>query len=254
MAYLKRTDKVLQRVVFAAVAACIGAASCIGGIAKADANEQTADSDKPIHCLDGWERLLPGDYYACRATYHAQRNHPHQAFEMLMEAAYWANKDAQHALGLAYFNGDMNGVAVDQAKGIAWLALAAERKNPEYIRDYAVARSQASPAIVARAGEIYLQLKKTYGDTVAGLRATRRFIREVQPLDQAADGGGGVIIPGLTQYPVSAFLLARKVHAEADRAFDGLQGTVSVGTLQRVDDSRSRNVVTDPSHPIHDIP
>lgn len=189
-----------------------------------------------IYCPDGWERLLPGDYYACRARYHLERQHPHQAIQMLKEAAYWANKDAQHALGLAYINGDVPGLPADRPLGIAWLALAAERKNADYVRDYSAAVLRSSPGDLSSASKMYVALRGTYGDRVAGKRATRRFIREVQPLDDAAaNGGNSVYISGLTPLPQGAFALSRKVHEQATQTFEGLQGTVSVGLLERVE-------------------
>jgi hypothetical protein len=203
--------------------------------ASAADDPATAPAQERVYCMSGWERFLPGEYYACRARYHLQRQHPHQAVNMLKEAAYWANKDAQHALGLAYVNGDIPGIAADRPLGIAWLALAAERKNSEYVHDYTMAVLGSSRGDVSEASKIYLKLRETYGDSVAGDRATRRFVREVEPLDRsAATGGNMVYIDGLTPLPQGAFSLSRKIHKEAERFFDGLQGTVSVGVLERV--------------------
>ncbi len=201
-----------------------------GGTDAADTKDQR------IYCLHGWERLLPGDYYACRARYHLTRQHPHQTIQMLKEAAYWANKDAQHALGLAYANGDIPGIPANRPLGIAWLALAAERKNADYVRDYSIVALKSSPADVSNASKIYVELSKTYSDRTAGVRATRRFIREVQSLDYAAAMGGNLVyIDGLTPAPQGAFALSQKVHKQAEKAFAGLQGTVSVGVLERVE-------------------
>ena len=195
----------------------------------------TTPAQERVYCMSGWERFLPGEYYACRARYHLQRQHPYQAVKMLKEAAYWANKDAQHALGLAYVNGDIAGIAADRPLGIAWLALAAERKNSDFVRDYTTAVLGSSRSDVSEASKIYLKLRKTYGDGVAGDRATRRFVREVEPLDRsAAVGGNMVYIDGLTPLPQGAFSLSRKIHKEAERFFEGLQGTVTVGVLERV--------------------
>lgn len=192
--------------------------------------------DQRIYCMDGWERFLPGDYYACRARYHLQRQHPSQALAMLKEAAYWANKDAQHVLGLAYVDGDIAGIPADRPLGIAWLALAAERKNASYVHDYSVAVLQSSASDIASASQTYVALHKIYGDHVAGRRATRRFIREIKPLDDAAAMGGNfAYISGLTPFPQSAFTLSQKVHKQAEKDFDGLQGTVTVGVLERIE-------------------
>ncbi|MDW2980131.1 hypothetical protein [Rhodanobacter sp. KK11] len=199
-------------------------------------NPEAAGGDQRTYCSDGWERFLPGDYYACRARYHLDRKHFRQAVEMLKVAAYWANKDAQHALGLTYINGDIPGFPVNRPLGIAWLALAAERKNADYVRDYSIAVLQSSPSDISSASKMYVALSKTYGDRVAGKRATNRFTREVQPLDNAAAMGGNFYyISGLTPLPEGAFALSQKVHKQAEKAFEGLQGTVSVGVLERVE-------------------
>lgn len=204
-----------------------GAATSVAKTGKA--------KDQRIDCADGWERLLPGDYYACRARYHLQRQHPSQAIEMLKEAAYWANKDAQHVLGLAYVNGDIAGIPANRALGIAWLALAAERKNADYVHDYTAIVLRSSPGDISSASQLYVALRKTYGDHVAGRRATRRFVHEIKPLDDAAAMGGNfAYISGFAPYPQSALALSLKIHRQAEKDFDGLQGTVTVGVLERV--------------------
>lgn len=203
--------------------------------AATSATETGKARDQRIYCADGWERLLPGDYYACRARYHLQRQHPSQAIEMLKEASYWANKDAQHVLGLAYVNGDIPGIPANRPLGIAWLALAAERKNADYVRDYTAVVLRSSPDDVSTASQMYVTLKKTYGDHVAGRRATQRFVHEIKFLDDAAAMGGNfAYISGLTPYPQSALALSQKLHQQAEKDFDGLQGTVTVGVLERV--------------------
>lgn len=192
-------------------------------------------SAQRVYCMPGWERFLPGDYYACRARYHLQRKHPSQAVEMLKEAAYWANKDAQHALGLIYLDGDIAGIPVNRPLGIAWLALAAERKNADYVHDYTIAVLRSSPGDLSNASQSYMTLKRVYGDHVAGQRATRRFVREIKPLDDtAAMGGNFSYVSGLTPFPQSAFTLSQKIHKQAEKDFEGLQGTVTVGVLERV--------------------
>ena len=196
----------------------------------------TAAGQERVYCLPGWESFLPGDYYACRARYHLQRNHPSQAVEMLREAAYWANKDAQHSLGLAYVNGDIAGIGANRPLGVAWLGLAAERRDPAYLRDYSVAAAASSRRELDRAARIYLRLRKDYGDQAAGPRAIRRFIHRIKPLDDAAAMGGNFAqIPGLSPFPQGALDLSRMIHARAYDDFVGLQGRVTVGALERVE-------------------
>ncbi len=224
---------------FAMVAVVLMALAVQSASAASDAAAGTPAAgkakDQRIYCMPGWERFLPGDYYACRARYHLQRKHPSQAVEMLKEAAYWANKDAQHVLGLIYVDGDIAGIPANRPLGVAWLALAAERKNANYVHDYAVAVLRSSPGDISSASQRYTALKKVYGDHVAGQRATRRFVREIKPLDDtAAMGGNFAYVSGLTPFPQSAFTLSQKIHEQAEKDFDGLQGTVTVGVLERV--------------------
>lgn len=193
----------------------------------------TADTKQgpPIYCPDGLERLLPGDYYACRARYHLQRNNPRQAVSMLEHASYWANKDAQHSLGLVYSQGDLPGTPIDKPLGLAWLALAAERKSRGYMLDYTRARAKCSAEEIAQANELYLQLLRKYGDHVAGRRAMRRFNHEVAQIDVATNHGGTAYISGFTAIPQAALTLSKQLHEQADDYFQGLHGTVTVGEL-----------------------
>jgi TPR repeat protein len=59
-------------------------------------------------------------------------------------AARWGEKRAQFALGVDYFNG-RRGVTADKVQGLAWLTLAAERKDPYYVSILASARAQSTP-------------------------------------------------------------------------------------------------------------
>lgn len=216
----------------------VGAASLASGIVHAadvQAPSVPGQGVAPIYCVDGLERILPGDYYGCRAVYHLQRQHYREAISMLKESAYWANKEAQHQLGLAYINGDIPEVPANVPLGIAWLALARERHQPEYEHDYALAIARSTPAQRALAATTYQQLRKRYADAVAGRRATQRFNREIAGIDEAANGGTAWI-SGFGPLPVRAYTISRQLHAEAESAFGGLQGSVVVGPLQRVQD------------------
>lgn len=216
----------------------VGAASLASGIVHAadvQAPSIPGQGVAPIYCVDGLERILPGDYYGCRAVYHLQRQHYREAISMLKESAYWANKEAQHQLGLAYINGDIPEVPANVPLGIAWLALARERHQPEYEHDYALAIARSTPAQRALAAATYQQLRKRYADAVAGRRATQRFNREIAGIDEAANGGTAWI-SGFGPLPVRAYTISRQLHAEAESAFGGLQGSVVVGPLQRVQD------------------
>ncbi len=192
-----------------------------------------APADARIYgCSEGFANILPGEYYACRAKYHFQRKHYRQAVEMLKDAAYWANKDAQYSLGLIYFNGDMPDFPTNRPLALAWLALAAERKKSEYVQAYDTVHQQSSAAELEAGGVLWQKMNREYGDKVAGLRALRRFNHEIQPLEDASNFGGIVYLNGYSPYPETAGKVVNDLHSIADRDFDGLVGTVTVGSLQ----------------------
>lgn len=153
--------------------------------ASADAPSTTPaapTNDKIYYCIEGYETLLPGDYYACRARYYFQRDHNQLAMSMLEEASYWANKDAQYALGLIYFNGDITDIPANRPLALAWFALSAERKDADHEQAYAAARAQSSHRDIQTSEQLLQKMKLKYGDKVAGVRAMRRFNHEILPL------------------------------------------------------------------------
>lgn len=187
-------------------------------------------SDKIYNCIDGLERILPGDYYACRARYHFQRHHAGQAIAMLKEAAYWANKDAQYALGLIYLNGDVPDTPADRSLGIAWLALSAERKNAVYAKAYAIARSRSTPDELRQAVRLWRRMRLDYGDEIAGPRAMLHFDHAMKyMLTQSMSGN--LQLPGYAPNPRDAVPVLKYLNTLADKDFEGLQGTVTVGPL-----------------------
>jgi hypothetical protein len=199
-----------------------------------DLHQQAMDftgGQKIINCIDGLERILPADYYGCRALYHLQREHWSSYRESLRDAAYWANKNAQYLLGIAFFNGDVGDIPANRPLGLAWLALAAERKNPDYVTAYAGAVARSSPAEKQQASKIYLKLKKDYSDKVAGTRAVQRFNHEIQPMQDAAQSGGFAYISGFGPFPEQASTVVKRLHDQAEKDFEGLMGTVTVGAI-----------------------
>ncbi|GFZ91054.1 hypothetical protein [Dyella caseinilytica] len=186
-------------------------------------------SDKDIYCPPAIEPILPGDYYACEARAAYGHDNGPKMIDMLQESAYWANKDAQYSLGLAFFNGDIPEVPQNRPLGLAWLALSAERKKSEYQLAYAEARSKSTPEEVRQALVLWRQMRTKYGDSVAAPRAIRRFNHAIEPIDEAAKDGGIVYIHGYAPSPQSAFAVANKLHEQASNDFDDIHGQVVVG-------------------------
>src|SRR6185312_159741 len=76
-------------------------------------------------------RFTPGLYYFHKGCDYYGRGDHEAAMHAWQVAAGWAMKDAQYDLGIAYFRG--RGVAIDRPRGLAWLALAAERKDEAFV-------------------------------------------------------------------------------------------------------------------------
>jgi hypothetical protein len=200
---------------------------------------------QPGLCADGLVEILPGDYYFCEAVRSFSEGKPGKTVELLKDAAHWANKKAQYTLGTMYFYGD--NAPLNKPLGLAWLALAAERRTPDYEKGYAQAYLSATPAQRVQGGELWKRMRAEYGDATAGVRAKRKFDRamsRIQDVDISARGcepaldgciWGGVYISGLTAGLEAPDVLHRALQARGDNYFQGLQGTVSVGPLTAVD-------------------
>ncbi|MBE1160201.1 hypothetical protein [Dyella acidiphila] len=196
--------------------------------APANANEPISDAD--IYCPPGIEPILPADYYACEARAAYGQNDYKKMIGLLEESAYWANKDAQYTLGLAYFNGDMQDVPQNRPLGLAWLSLSAERKNQQYQLAYASARAKVTPQELQQAVKLFRQMRLKYGDHVAVRRAALRFNHGIEPIDESARQNGIVYLKGFGFAQQSAFTIANKLHEQADTDFGNVpKGVVVVG-------------------------
>ncbi len=80
------------------------------GYARAAGAAETPDpTSRNAQCIEGYESLLPGLYYARRARYHYVCKRYLRTLRMLKEAAFWANKRAQYTLGVMFFGGSTSG-------------------------------------------------------------------------------------------------------------------------------------------------
>lgn len=221
----------LAVVVSALFASNIAAAAEAAATPPVAATEMPADA-RIYSCIEALIDLLPGDYYACRARYYFERNHNTLGVLMLESASYWAKKDAQYVLGLIYFNGDTPGYAANRPLALAWLGLAAERKDPTYLRAYEAASAQSTAADVKQADVLEQKMSLKYGDKVAGKRALQRFHHGIVALENTANGGGSVYLSGYSPYPENANTILSDMHKRADTDFQGLIGTVTVGDVE----------------------
>jgi len=119
----------------------------------------------------------PGEYYynlGADAVRH--KDYPH-AVEMYQVAASWAYKTAEFNLGVIYARGE--GVAVDMPRAMAWMTLAAERNDKQYVEARNLIAMQLDKQGLAQAERILQELLPSYGDAVALPRAKLRW-REVR--------------------------------------------------------------------------
>ena len=135
------------------------------------------DSAQPIRLEEEIARYLPGVSFFQKGLDAYRKGQTAAAIDAWHSSAGWAMKDAQYNLGLAYFKG--SGIAADRPRGLAWLALAAERKNPTMQASLAAAWDGATDAEHQQANAIWRDLKKQYGDDVALPKAKKRFETEL---------------------------------------------------------------------------
>ena len=135
------------------------------------------DSAQPIKLEEEIARYLPGVSNFQKGVDAYRRGQTAAAIDAWQTSASWAMKDAQYNLGLTYFKG--SGIAADRPRGLAWLALAAERKNPTMQSSLAAAWDSATDAEHQQANALWRELKKQYGDEVALPKAKKRFETEL---------------------------------------------------------------------------
>ena len=92
---------------------------------------------------------------------------------MYQVAASWAFKPAEYNLGVMYLNGQ--GTPVDLPRALAWMALAAERNDPQYVKARNLINGHLTDAQFKQANVILAQLAPTYSDKVALARAKARW-------------------------------------------------------------------------------
>ena len=139
-------------------------------------NSDYAQGTKDIPSASGnapEDDARPGEYYFKLGASAFQHKDYAHAVKMYEVAASWAYKPAQFNLGVMYARGQ--GIPADLPRAMAWMALAAERNDKEYVDAKEVVYSALSKQQFAQADVLYGELKKTYGDEVALARAKQRW-------------------------------------------------------------------------------
>lgn len=202
-----------------------------------------------IACAVGTERYLPGDYYFCAANKALQAGHTGKARAMYEESARWGDKRAMFNLGLLLFRGE--GFPRQEALGLAWLALAAERSQDHVQREALVAAwTSTTPQVQAEANGLWNAMKLEYADQATLARARERYERETRQLrrDLQRDptmqvqiaGMGPQSEAGMGPMGQGARLLQTLDEAAAEtilRPLPGRKGQVKVGTPETVEET-----------------
>jgi len=124
------------------------------------------------------DSAVPGEYFFNKGVEAVSKGDYRHAVAMYKVAASWAYKMAEYNLGVIFIRGE-GGVPEDHAQGMAWLMLAAERNNEQYVAARDLAKSELGTQELSQADRILADLKNTYGDEAALPRAKARW-REVR--------------------------------------------------------------------------
>ena len=115
----------------------------------------------------------PGVYYFNLGAKAFVRNDYQHAIDMYQVAASWAYKPAAYNLAVMYARGQ--GVPADLPRAMAWIALAAERNDKQYVEVRELIYSLLTKQQFEQANTIWRDLKNTYGDEIAMPRAKARW-------------------------------------------------------------------------------
>jgi hypothetical protein len=139
----------------------------------------------------------PGEKYFFQAVHAFQHKDYKFAIDMYEVAASWAYKPAQYNLAIIYLKGE--GVPVDRKRAMAWLALASERNDKQYVEARELLYADMDADEFARANEIWRELKPTYGDDVALPRAKARWAQVRAAMTGSHVGGvvGNLLVGGM---------------------------------------------------------
>ena len=137
----------------------------------------------------------PGEYYFLLAVHAFRKNDFTFAIQMYEVAAAWAFKPAEYNLAIMYARGQ--GIPADLPRGMAWMALAAERNEKRYVDAREVIYAELTKEQFEQANGIWRELKKTYGDEVALRRAKARWAQVRASMTGSRVGSVGNLSVGM---------------------------------------------------------
>jgi len=217
----------------------------------------TVDEVAQIPCPSGLERFLPGSYYYCVGRRDLARGHAARSRGMLRIASSWGSKPAQFLLGIGYYKGDS--WPANRPLGLAWMGLAAERRDPAYTAIFASAWQHATAQEQSTAQALWQSMLPTYGDARAAHRAELRYHHEIDAMTRNEVYGAKTCIEGInsgkiTSAPIKEVgnfdmmahdspcwgalpvnQVAGRIERYAGELFEGWKGHVTVGALQSVE-------------------
>jgi len=130
-----------------------------------------------------------------------------EAFTLYKQAAQWGHKGAQYVLGELYLQG--KGVAQDPVTGYAWLEVASEAPDRDFIRARKSAAKQLTDAQKQQADELAQKLASSYGLEAAGVNCRKEMrigsnIKVVNCYHVNTTGDGDLIVPDSNVSPQPA--------------------------------------------------
>jgi TPR repeat protein len=165
-----RTFLLLAAALFAGVGAATAAPSTASSPAPASGttprDPSNADILKAMDAVDTWGHPDLFGEFAGMKRY--AKGHYKAAMPYLLNAARFADKPSQLAIGLMYVNG--LGVAKSLPTGCAWLKLAAERGYSRFVATYDANCAQLAPTQHQQMESELAKLLPEFGDKVAKQR------------------------------------------------------------------------------------
>lgn len=121
-----------------------------------------------------------------------------QAFKLYRQAAIWGHKGAQYVLGELYLQG--KGVAKDPVTGYAWLEVASEAPDRNFIRARKAAAKNLTDAQKQQADALAQKLVSSYGLEAAGVNCRKEArigsnIKGVNCYHVNTTNNGDLIVP-----------------------------------------------------------
>ncbi len=161
-----------------------------------------------------------------------------RAYRILSKGLSWrGDKYSQYLLGVMHLNGQ--GVRRDPARGVAWLRLAAERKNARLLAAYEEALDTLTDAQRARADVLYEEFKDEYGDRRVLARLVRKDLRELNNTTGSRLGATDFLpltIVTLDGRRIPGDQFYGSIRQRVDTRLGYLNGVVELGEFELIDD------------------